>query len=228
MHDFVDYNVPMMPYGTDEETGYPLWLLSRQRFAVVLPKCKCCGTENVISAPLGRSPKDLCYECNNRLNNFKMSKSRLSIWSSVKCYSNFVGKLQWYLDRQDEGLWVPEWLPDAQRIAAEVEPYIAEKIEREAAIEAKKYDHEDFCNYCNCKREVKRYGSRCICKDCANRKERYAYLRLHLQALNSAELQEFSDLLDTYKDIQKRGGWAPNIPVMRRRLQCRLDASSVK
>lgn len=228
MHDFVDYNLLMMPHGTDDETGYPLWLLTRQRFAVVLPKCKCCGTENVISEPLDKGRRDLCYECGNRLQNFKMAKRRLSISSSIKVYNNFVDKLRWYEARQAEGLWVPEWLSDAQRAAAVVKPYIDEKIMDIERRDNALYVSEDYCSYCNCRRMVKAYGSKCICKDCFKRKERYEYLRLHLNTLSAEEAHEFSRILDTYRDIQRRGGWAPNIPVMRRRLQCRLDANSVE
>ena len=94
MHDFVDYNIPMMPCGIHDETGYPLYLLSRQRFGVVIPQCKCCGTTNVISVPLGKGQIDMCYECGNRLQSFKMSKCRLNKWSSVKSYNTFVDKIQ--------------------------------------------------------------------------------------------------------------------------------------
>ena len=226
-HDFKDFGLSMMPWGTDPETGYPLYLLKLQRFAVVLPRCEGCGDTNVLSAPLGKWPSgtQLCYDCLLKYQRAQSQCSRLDGWSSYKTLCSFKDKVAWYCERQADGYWVPPTLGKYQQKILSVEPDImareARKQEIAGQIKMKQFNKTNYCDYCGHKGSVKIVGeatNRYICPGCFDRRNRYQSLIKRFDNLTEEELIELSGILDEYALHMKKGYLTPDIPRMRKRI----------
>lgn len=232
-HDFEDYGLGMMPWGVDPETGYPLYILTQQRFAVVLPRCDGCGKDNVISAPLGKGPVgvQLCYACLMKLQNFRAQRGRLNKWSTEKALDNYYKRLQEYLDAKEAGLWVPHDLSKYVDKYSKVASFITERAyqQRMVAEKAKrdKYGKIHYCSYCGRKRlvKVRNENTSCyICEECDVRRSRYENLIKRHNKLTLEECQELNDILDTYVKLSKQDNYTPNVPVARAKVNKRLEA----
>lgn len=231
-HEFKDFGLSMMPWCNDPETGYPMYLLKLQRFAVVLPRCEGCGETNVLSAPLGKGPSgvQLCYGCNNKLQNFRVQRCRLDACSSEKALENYKVRLQEYLDAQEAGLWVPgdlqKFVDKLRLVAPEIESKVVQRREIAEQIIRKKYSKESYCAYCGLKRLVHILNTntgRYICRPCDERRSRYETLIKRVRKLTAEECLELGGILDDYAVLLKRGNLTPDIPAARRKLHKRME-----
>lgn len=231
-HDFKDFGLSMMPWGKDPETGYPMYLLKLQRFAVVLPICEGCGETNILSAPLGKGPSgvQLCYGCVNKLQSFRNQRSRLSYMSTERSLESYKTRLQEYLDAQSAGLWVPNDLQKFVDKLVQVEPDIMDKVARrqETAEQIKqmRYDKKSFCSYCGRRKMVKvlnRDTDRNICMECDDRLSRYNSLIKRCSKLTYEECVELSNILDVYAVMLKQDNHTPDVSAARHKLHERLE-----
>lgn len=232
VHDFKDFGLSMVPWGEDPETGYPMYLLKLQRFAVVLPRCDGCGDTNVLSAPLGKGPSgvQLCYGCANKLQNFRMQRGRLDKWCTEKSLDSYRSRLQEYLDAQAAGLWVPQDLQKCVDKLNEVEPFILDRAakQREIAEHAthKVYSRESYCSYCGRRKMVKTLNKdtdRNICEVCNSRIRKYNSLIKRVHKLTDEECLELNSILDAYVVTLKQSYYTPDISAARHKLYKRME-----
>lgn len=238
-HDFEDFGLTMMEWGTQEDTGRRMYLLTRQRVAVVLPRCDGCGRTNILSTPLNYAVKgvDLCYECRNKLHNLESAYLRIDDYSSAKTLQTYKSKVNEYVAAREVGLWVPKSLdryihklnvlePIILRREAEFQQHCAEfKAEQEVKRLAQ-YDREDMCSYCG---EVKHViclnykTGRYVCAECDVRRHRYKSLMSMTDRLSVDECRELDGILDKYEEYRLSGGKVPDIiharGVVRRRME---------
>lgn len=241
-HDFKDFGLCMMPYGVDKDTGYPLYLLTRQRFAVVLPKCEGCGETNVLSAPLGTWPgkapnkAQLCYECLNRYNSFKSQCNRLDSWSSEKTLNSLIEKIEWYKLARSKDHWVPQDLDQRIAKANRLAPYILERAaeqQRRAEMITQQradkrvdgYNKTNYCSYCMKRKAVRLRNENTgnyICLECEERKKRFNVLSKRYDRLTIDECNEMNSILDKYAELLKKDGLTPDIPKARKAVTKRM------
>lgn len=205
--------------GIDPNTGYEMYVDNNSNWMLKLPKCPCCGGEELLSYPVKYQGEHVCADCGAKWAAYLSGRSRLNIRSSHRAIINQLSRIQHWLRIKQAGGLAPGGL---ERDYANLKSYmdmhnIPEVLHSEVAT------NPGRCAYCGVEADVPVGVSRPKCPECESRYKRYRYLQTHIGTLDIEQCEEFNSILDDYVDLMWRGYWAPNIPKYRAKIKQRIS-----
>lgn len=204
--------------GTDPTTGHRLFVDNKGRVVAEIPKCPCCGGEDLLSHPSMFGGKVVCRECGDAWAAYLSGRSRLSIRSSHKVVLNQLSRVDHWLSVKAAGGHTPKGLEqDKENILTYLEFYSLPNPDDNVQM------RERTCQYCGRRIQAPVDAVKPRCDECQLRYSRYRWLQTHLGALTLEQCDEFNVILTEYAELLRRGRWAPNIPKYREKIRRRVD-----
>lgn len=219
----------MYTYVGRDAKGRRTFVDDRGHFTYEMAVCPCCGATNVLAGNRTVHGKKLCQDCSNKIQSIIVTKSRLSVRSSLGAVKRQRDRLKYFVDIQSNGGLVPDWVGElynaAQRFI-QYEESLKEAAERKRQEEIAAQDMKSIkCRYCGKQHLVPiDADSSKRCPECQKRYKTYTALRCRIAVLNMPSCVELLGILDAYELLKKRGYWAPNIAKWRSRTYLRLEA----
>ena len=146
--------------GVDTETGYKLFLDSRLGYLIELPICECCSGAEKLSDRIKLNGHYLCLDCKNKLNSYRMSKSRVAkagAGCTLAVARNHLERVKyWYEVKQTMGIGpkgLDEELSNLQHYICAME--IAERETNEGPVVQPRHG-KIHCVYCGKDYEIGR------------------------------------------------------------------------
>ena len=193
-----------------------------------MARCPCCGATNVPAGNRSAHGSKLCKDCSDKVQGITLAKSRLSQRSSLDAVKHQLGRLQYFVDIENNGGLVPDWIDelyDAAQRYIEFEESSKEALAKKFLEEVAAQDMITVkCRYCGEAHNIPiGQDTSKRCPTCQKRYKEYTALRTRIAVLSMPECVELLMLLDEYEVLKKRGYWAPNIPKWRSLAQDRLE-----
>lgn len=208
--------------GIDEETGFRMFVDKNTTLRLELPKCPCCGGEELLSHATKFGGEYVCTACGDKWASYLSGRSRLDklgVRATHRVVLNQLARINYWIEVKNNGYLAPANLEqDRSNIKNYLDFYgLSSNIKSKVIME------ERFCTYCGRYTKVPKGSSRPKCPECESRYKRYRYLQTHLGELTLEDCNEFHAILDTYVDLMHRGFWAPDIPKYRKKIWRRMD-----
>ena len=204
--------------GTDPNTNHKLFVDNRGNVLMELPKCPCCGGEDLLSHQTMFGAERVCKECGDLWASYLSSRSRLSVRSTHRAVLNQLKRVEHWLNVKAAGGHAPRGLEqDRENILSYLAFYSLPEADDHVQM------RERPCQYCGKRIQTPVDEAKSRCDACQSRYDRYRWLQTHLGALTLEQCDEFNILLDEYADLMRRGYWAPNIPKYREKIRRRID-----
>lgn len=204
--------------GTDPNTGHRLFVDNKGRVVAEIPKCPCCGGEDLLSHSSMFGSKVVCRECGDAWAAYLSGRSRLSVRSSHKVVLNQLNRIEHWLSVKAAGGHTPK---DLEQDKKNIESYLA--FYSIPVPDNNVQMCERTCQYCGKHIRVPADTSKPRCDECQIRYSRYRWLQTHLGTLTLEQCDEFNAILTEYAELMRRGRWAPNIPKYREKIRRRVD-----
>lgn len=208
-------------FGIDPETGLRLFVDSESTLRLELPKCPCCGGENLLAHLTKFGGQRVCRSCGDKWAAYISARSRLGPTSSHRVVVNQLERINFWLSVKEAGGLAPAGLEqDKKNIQNFLQFYgLSEHVQTKKELAVR----DGYCAYCGVFTKVRLYTNKPRCPECESRYKRYRYLQTHIGVLTLEECDEFNGILSDYVDLMRKGFWSPDVPKYRKKIRRRMD-----